>query len=513
MKNESENKFNELYNEEMDSEFKNQKCETSSSSNLDEEISFPENIQTFNKILDEIPVINYLKESGLDDPRKIQTKHLVVILVDKILKLAKTHGLDLCINDGYIYVYNSQYWTVKGREYLKYFLGLAAQKSGIDKHTAKYYTFKSKLLSQMLDEALMVKPDNNNSMVLVNFKNGTLEVSIEGVYFREFRSEDFLKYQLPFDYDPNAKAPLFHKFLNEVLPDVPCQMVLAEYLGYVFIKTSVLKLEKALILYGTGANGKSVVYDIVNALLGSANISNYSLDNLMDSKGYHRAMLVNKLLNYTSEMNSDVESNLFKQLASGEDVEARPIYCQPIIIKDYAKLAFNCNVLPKNVEHTKAYFRRFTIIRFGITIEEEKQDKQLAQKIIAAELSGIFNWVLEGLNRLLANKKLTASELIDAELTKYQIESDNVKMFLDECNYVETFDRYMSVKLLSNEYSEFCREGRYKPVNHSNFVKRLRALNLRVEKRNTGLVVFIEKTEPKERFDSSNTPIKMSFEI
>lgn len=513
MKNESEIKSNEMYNEKMEVEFKNQNCDLNSTSNLEEEISFPEDSQTFNKILEEITLIDYVKESGLDDPQKLQIKHFLVILVDKILELAKIHGLDLCISDGYIYAFNGQYWTVKGREYLKYFLGLAALKSGIDKHTAKYYSFKSKLLSQMLDEALMVKPVDNSSTVLVNFKNGTLEVSIEGVSFREFRSEDFLKYQLPFVYDPNAKAPLFHKFLNEVLPDVPCQMVLAEYLGYVFIKTSVLKLEKALVLYGTGANGKSVVYDIVNALLGSANISNYSLDNLMDSKGYHRAMLVNKLLNYTSEMNSDVESNLFKQLASGEDVEARPIYCQPIIIKDYAKLAFNCNVLPKNVEHTKAYFRRFTIIRFGITIEEEKQDKQLAQKIIAAELSGIFNWVLEGLNRLLANKKLTVSELIDAELTKYQIESDNVKMFLDECNYVETFDRHMSVKLLSNEYSEFCKEGRYKPVNHSNFVKRLRALNLRVEKRNTGLVVFIEKSETNERNDPSNKPFITPFEI
>src|SRR5690606_41567228 len=57
------------------------------------------------------------------------------------------------------------------------------------------------------------------------------------------------------------------------------QRVLAEYLGFVFIKhgSNALKEEKALILYGTGANGKSVFFEVVNALLGTDNVSSYSL--------------------------------------------------------------------------------------------------------------------------------------------------------------------------------------------------------------------------------------------
>ena len=113
-------------------------------------------------------------------------------------------------------------------------------------------------------------------------KNGTFEVGIEKTILRPFDRSDFITYQLPFEYDPTAKAPLFDNYINRVLPDETSRLVLAEYLGYVFVKhgSRSLKEEKALILYGTGANGKSVFFEIVSALLGDQNTSNYSLQAL-----------------------------------------------------------------------------------------------------------------------------------------------------------------------------------------------------------------------------------------
>lgn len=465
-----------------------------------EEVTTPEHSAILELIIKDFREIDYAEEANLDDPSKLQTKHIVVTTIEKILEQAKLKNLDLCISDGYFYAFNGQFWDALSREYIKHFLGRVAEKAGVSKFTARYYSFKGKLFQQMLSEAQLIKPYENNSVVLVNLKNGTLEISPEGTTFREFRSSDFLKYRLPFDYNPNATAPMFTEAFNMVLPNTVCQMVLFEAIAYAFVRTSFLKLEKAIVLYGSGANGKSFIYDLTNALLGPANISNYSLDNLLDSKGYHRAMLVNKLINYSSEMNGNIEADMFKQLASGEEVECRQIYCQPTTISNYAKLFFNTNTLPKGgLENSPAFFRRFKIIPFNITIPEEKQDKRLAQKIIASgELSGIFNCVLEGLHRLLKNEGYTESDEINAELTKYKTESDNVKLFLDDANYVESVDHYISVKQLSNLYTEFCKEGRYRPLNHLNFVKRLRALEVRIEKRNTGLVAFVESKLPQE---------------
>src|SRR5205085_8900623 len=190
--------------------------------------------------------------------------------------------------------------------------------------------------------------------------------------------------------------PLWQKFLDEVLPDETRQMVLAEYIGYVFTR---LKLEKTLMLYGRGANGKSVVFDVINALLGAENVANYSLASL--SHEYHRAKLANKLLNYSSEISTRLEADIFKRLTSGEPVDARLPYGQPFIMSRYARLLFNCNELPRDVEHTEAFFRRYLILPFDVTMPEDQQDKRLAEKIIKSELSGVFNWVLEGLQRLL----------------------------------------------------------------------------------------------------------------
>jgi putative DNA primase/helicase len=55
-----------------------------------------------------------------------------------------------------------------------------------------------------------------------------------------------LTYQLPFEYNPKAQAPLFEQYLNRVLPEKEKQLILAEYLGFLFIpnRSKDLKEEK-----------------------------------------------------------------------------------------------------------------------------------------------------------------------------------------------------------------------------------------------------------------------------
>jgi phage/plasmid-associated DNA primase len=61
---------------------------------------------------------------------------------------------------------------------------------------------------------------------------------------------------------------MFEKYLDEVLPNRQLQKIIAEYFGYLFVSNRVLKLEKALILYGTGANGKSVIFEVLERAVG-----------------------------------------------------------------------------------------------------------------------------------------------------------------------------------------------------------------------------------------------------
>src|SRR5690606_3385386 len=98
------------------------------------------------------------------------------------------------------------------------------------------------------------------------------------------------------------------------------------------------------------------------------NTSQYSLQDLTNDNGYYRAMIANKLVNYASEISGKLEAATFKQLASGETVTARLPYGNPMQISDYARLIFNVNDLPRDVEQTDAFFRRFLIVPFDVTI-------------------------------------------------------------------------------------------------------------------------------------------------
>jgi putative DNA primase/helicase len=227
-------------------------------------------------------------------------------------------------------------------------------------------------------------------------------------------------------------------------------------------------------------------------MFGRDNVSNYSLQSLTEEKGFYRAKINNKLVNYASEISGKLEASLFKAMVSGEPVEACLKYGQPFTMTDYAKFIFNCNELPKDVEHTNAYFRRFLIIPFDVTIPPEEQDKNLHTKIIEKELSGVFNWVLQGLNRLLEQKKFSDCEAAQQAVEQYKIESNSVQMFLNENEYKGS-SKYKLIKELYLEYRSFCQEDGMTPFKKSNFIKQLRALGLVVGRVSQNqLAVFIE---------------------
>lgn len=422
---------------------------------------------------------------------KLTKSHYLIICIEQLLKIAISNNWGLCKKNGFIYLYNGSYWSEIDKEQFQSFLGDVALKMGVEKFKGKIFTFKDELFKQFMSDAYLPTPKTKKNSVLINLLNGTFEITPTKRGIRLFERNDFITHQLPFEYDPKATAPQFQKYLNECLPDPDKQKVLAEFCGYIFIKPSVLKLEKMLILYGTGANGKSVFFEIINALLGAENISNYSLQSLTNENGYFRAKIGNKLVNYASEINGKLETDIFKQMASGEPIEARLPYGDPFILTEYAKLIFNCNELPKDVEHTNAYFRRFLIIGFDVTISEKDQDKELPQKIISSELSGVFNWILQGLDRLLEQKNFSKCDAIDNARTDYEKQSDSVQLFISEMSFRPSIKEFVLISELYPQYKYFCIEDGYRPVGKSNFIKRLNHYKIYVNRLNVGNVAYL----------------------
>ena len=455
--------------------------------------------QLLKDLLETVQLVDFRALAGLEGDEKVNTRHYIVYGVKEILRLAKVMDWQICQHNDFTYLYNGAYWAKIEDDTLKRFLGESAKKMGWKESFADYFPHRDHLIKQFKSEAYLPAPDRDSGKVLINLQNGTFEITENGTRLRDFDPSDFLTYQLPFEYDPDKTAPIFEKYINEVLPDEGLQQVLAEYTGYVFIPTASMKLEKVLMLYGGGANGKSVFFDILRALVGSENFSTYSLQSLTNDNGYYRADLADRLVNYASEISGRVETSYFKTLASGEPIEARLPYRDPFVINNYARLIFNVNQLPYDVEHTEGFFRRFLIIPFNVTITKERQDKGLAKRIIQDELPGVFNWVLNGLHGLLQQGNFTHSKKIESEVSSYRKESDSVALYMDDMGYTPSLERQKPQKELYQQYRNYAIDNGYKPVSNINFGKRLEAIGYTRGRTNIGQIVYAE-TETNNPF-------------
>jgi putative DNA primase/helicase len=440
------------------------------------------------------------EETDEDEKEKIEAKikqlrvtnrQKYVVIVEELLKLATLRQWGICKNAAFVYLYNGAYWNELDKEILQKFLGDSAERMEFPKYDARQYIVRENLFKQFLATGFQAMPENNDK-ILINLKNGTFEIDKQGKgILRTTNKADFLKYQLPFAYNPDATCPIFQRYLDVSLPDKVAQNVLAEYIGYVFAPN--LKLEKALILYGSGANGKSVFFDIISALLGTQNVSSYSIDTLCEQNGYYRAMIANKLINYSSEIGKRFEVDKFKQLCSGEPVEARLPYGEPFQIRNYARLVFNANQLPKDTEQTNAYFRRFLIIPFSVTIPPEQQDIELSKKIIDNELSGVFNWVLCGLDRIIKQKGFSKCDAAERELEQYRRESDSVEMFVEENEYQKSVNNSKQLKDLYSEYRNYCFDVGNRTCSLKTFSQRLKDKGFEVVKGAGARIIYIEQ--------------------
>ena len=396
-----------------------------------------------------------------------------IVTVEEVRAVTEKLGYGIAFNqDRTAYLYNKEYWESVTELDLEHFFGKALQKMGTDKYSSKNVKVVSKIYEQAR-YSLYQSMQQDSELTKINLKNLTLSIDDKGnIKEEKHKPEDFFFYVLPYGYDPNAQYPMFQKFLDEVLPEKDVQAVLQEFVGSCLCNS--IKLEKVLCCVGSGFNGKSVFFEVIMALLGNDNVCTYNINSLCNENGYTRAMIKNKLLNYSSDFNGKIFSNgIFKQLASGEPTESRRPYKEPEIIRNYARLAFNCNSLPTSGDTSYGFRRRLLIIPFKQKIDPKKADPELSRKL-CSELPGILLWAVKGLKRLITNgKKLSNSPVIEALEQEYKETTDSVAMYLEYYQYKPDSQVEQGIMALYNEYKRYCEDNRLIMETRANFRMKL----------------------------------------
>lgn len=255
---------------------------------------------------------------------------------------------------------------------------------------------------------------------MVSFVNGVYDM--ESGRLLPFSEELVVLWEMPYRCDPSEGCPKWEGFLAEVLPDAAERACLQEFFGMCFLDRGRLSIEKMALLVGTGANGKSVVCEVMRGVIGPSRVSDLSPDQLASDKMV--SGLEGKALNFAPDVRRGAAfDSALKALASSQEVTGWRLYSGAVKVK-CPPLAFALNEMPWFRDVTPAFFRRLLVFTFGVTIPPERQDRTLAATIVREESPGVFNWLMEGRRRLLEGEgEFTRCESMERVLASLRREA------------------------------------------------------------------------------------------
>lgn len=303
----------------------------------------------------------------------------------------------------------------------------------------------------------------------LNLQNGLLNLeTLELIpHTPEFRTI----IQLPVAYDPEADTSAIDTFLKTIVPEdaIP---VIEEYVGYCFLST--MRYEGSLILQGEGGNGKGTLISVIEQMLGKNNVSHVSFQDLTDSR-FAVAELFGKLANLHADIpNKTLENTaVFKQVSSGDMMQAEQKHKDPFNFRNRAKLIYSANEPPTSKDNTEGFHRKLLLIPFPTKF----RDRKLRESLFTPEaLSGFLLRSLQGMQRLVAQGDFTPSETVAQARAEYRRASDTVVHFLDDyCSFEE--EKMASKQAVYDAYRSICNQWGNHPLSQSRFNTRLKALH------------------------------------
>jgi len=209
----------------------------------------------------------------------------------------------------------------------------------------------------------------------------------------------FTQNSLPFEYSPAAECPTWEAFLKSVWPDdlesIDC---LQEMFGYILSGDT--KQQKFFNIVGARRAGKGTINKVLVALLGQHNTVAPELSELCDTFGLQP--WISKLLaSFTdarapSRNGSAVVSQLLR-IVGGDTVTVNRKNKEAWSGYLPTRIVIYSNEVLQLTENSNALTGRMIVFKMNKSFYG-KEDTELSSKL-DKELSGIFNWAMEGLRR------------------------------------------------------------------------------------------------------------------
>jgi P4 family phage/plasmid primase-like protien len=239
----------------------------------------------------------------------------------------------------------------------------------------------------------------NSNKRLLAFDNGVYD--LENNVFRQATMEDYLSITVGYDYEPTVETEFLWEFLRQILP-------LPHLLDYL-LKRLADCLDGSipntifLIISGNGANGKSQLFNLMEATMGlgyGRKIANTVLTRKRENANDTNSEMIDmkgKRFIFFSEPESGEKFNIscLKDLTGSETVKATAKYEGSSSFTIDAKMFIGCNVVPE-ITNDKAIWRRVRSLEFKSNFVDEPDpnvpNQYLREPSIPDKIRQNLNW-------------------------------------------------------------------------------------------------------------------------
>ena len=361
-------------------------------------------------------------------------------------------------------------------------------------------------------KALLEKPedffDHNNDPSYVVCCNGMLRISDRKL--EKFSPKHQVRNKLAVNYDPEAQCPLFeHKLLGEALD--PDQIDLAQrWCGLALLGYNIS--QKIVLLIGKAGTGKSTLMNIITAVIGDENIATLRPDQL--NTRFEMTSFLGKTLLHGVDVSvnflASKNSTYLKALTGGEvqSVELKNVNKRVKIEGNYNVAITSNGKLTLHLENdVDAWLRRLVIISYNKQVPVEP-DQLLEKKILKQEFSGVLNWMLDGLDRLIAsNYLLTLTESQHKEVEDLLMASQAPEIFVRECLVLDE-NSIITKAQVAKGFHEFCKVHNWPKRGLKDYITRIEreidvCHGLRLRK---DIKISAAEVDRSDDFDQTKTP-------
>lgn len=370
-------------------------------------------------------------------------KDVPAVVVGGLINAVRQDGRDIMLTEGEVWIYEDGVWHIMTPAEEQWLRSLIH--SGFDalnepkKTSALNNTWK--LLTEH-PELYKRKVEWADTKVIV-CGNGVLDIGTRE--FRPHGPQRFARRKITTDYDPTAQCPQFLALLSSMFSLHPsAEAAIDMYREWLGAALAVPRLtreqRKALLVVGPSRSGKTELSSCARGLIGEP-IASPSVSELSETFGMQNFIGKSAWIRDDAVNEGDkLDPQRFKVIVTGEPISIRRMAQHALETRLQIPVMLTANSLPRARDYSDAVYNRSIVLKLNKVISEKEAAEMRAslgvpaglsigEHIMATEASGVLNWALEGLRKLLERGFFSLPDGVTEDIREFKEGNNPVAEF------------------------------------------------------------------------------------